>query len=310
MLETMLVLPLESCSLAKRWGIRMHRAGLSLSVLFCVMITGIVAGHAFADKCDSSHRSFPQSYIGVGKADPSAPDVVDLKWFSRIAIGENNIVKYSGGPIWDGDSTANDDANYLDDILPGTRKTEYETLGWAHPVNLAVSGDYVPSILYRLYAMEQKLNLNTNEPPRMLERDSENVLFKVKAPFMVLHVGTNELYKTESAPDIVSDIEALVCELHHDLPLVSKIVVVSIYPRGPFFGLDVAKRIQINVALSTAAATNQYPFVFVDATNYLETLCTGHFDSKGQCSYFKDLTHPKAPAAYGVDQLIAKVVKQ
>jgi hypothetical protein len=286
----------------------MQRALARLLVLLAC-VAGPGSGRAVADMCAANHREHPQSYIGAARPDASNPDEIDPDWLSRIPIGEANIAKYPGGPIWDGDSTANDDANYLTQTLPGTSKTEYASLGWGHPVNLAVSGEYVPNVLYRLYAMEQRFTFSIKSAPFTLTRASQNFLAFVRAPFLVLHVGTNELYKSESAPDIVADIEALTCELHQDLPLVGKIVVVSIYPRGAFFNLDVAKREQINQGLSTAAATGAYPFIFVDATSYLEKLCQGNFDSKGQCSYFKDLTHPKAQAAYAIDQLIARAVK-
>jgi hypothetical protein len=287
----------------------MHPKFVRLLFLFGLSLVGGISRDAYADLCVQHQRQFPQSYIGTVRPDPNNPKEVDKEWIGRISIGEDNIVKFPDGPIWDGDSTANDDANYLSGILPGTNKTEFASLGWKHPVNLAVSGDYVPTVLYRLYAMEQKINFRTEAPPATLERTLANALFRVKSPFLVLHVGTNELYKSEPAQDIVADVEALTCELHRDLPLVGKIVVVSVYPRGPFFNLDVAKRIQINAGLSTAAATHQFPFLFVDATHYLEELCKNNFDSNGQCSDFKDLTHPKAQAAYGVDKMIARAVR-
>jgi hypothetical protein len=262
-----------------------------------------------ADLCASHLKQFPQSYQGVAQMDATNPSEIDAKWFSRIAVGESNLTTYAGGPIWNGDSTANDDANDLLAPFGNGPQTEYASLGWGHPINLAVGGDYVPSILYRLYAMEQRLPLNVQTAPLTLNRNAQNALAKVSAPFLVLHVGTNSLLTTEPAPNVVADIEALICELHQDMPLIPKIAMVSIYPRGPFFNLAVSKRRQINQSLALAATKHQFPFVFVDATTYLETICKGQFDSTGLCAYYKDETHPKPPAAYAIDQMIVQALK-
>ncbi len=263
-----------------------------------------------ADDCARLQTAYPDSFVGRVRPDTSDSGKIDAKWLGRIAIAENYEAKYPGGPIWDGDSTANDDANDQSTVWGDDTTPEYARLGWSHPIDWAVGGDNAANVLYRLYAMEQGLDVSgKSNVPMSLKRSNVNLLEKVETPFVVLHIGTNALDTTEPVANVVADIEALTCEIHRDLPLAPKIVVVSIYPRGPFFKTAIARRDQINAAVALAASHHRYPFVFVDETGYLLNLCQGHFDRQGQCFYFKDDIHPKAPTSYRVDQTIAEALK-